>query len=241
MINLPEKSKEYYKKNPSYHVEDAGFKWNNFKNSILKSEINLSQVRNIGEIGCGSGQILSLAKKSGLFKETEYVGYDTNLDAIILAKSLDGSIKYLNEDLVNKNLEKKFDILIVSDVFEHVDDYYSFLQALRKKAKYLIFNIPLQMNLTSLLRRKNVFEISYNQVGHLHFFSSKTAKLALEKNGYSILYTTYARNRFFELKKQFTIKKFLIAIPEFLLGLINEDLSCDVFGGYSLVAITKSD
>ena len=241
MINLPEKSKEYYKKNPSYHVEDAGFKWNNFKNSILKSEINLSQVRSIGEIGCGSGQILSLAKKSGLFKETEYVGYDTNLDAIILAKSLDGSIKYLNEDLVNKNLEKKFDILIVSDVFEHVDDYYSFLQTLRKKAKYLIFNIPLQMNLTSLLRRKNVFEISYNQVGHLHFFSSKTAKLALEKNGYSILYTTYARNRFFELKKQFTIKKFLIAIPEFLLGLINEDLSCDVFGGYSLVVITKSD
>ena len=241
MINLPEKSKEYYKKNPSYHVEDAGFKWNNFKNSILKSEINLSQVRSIGEIGCGSGQILSLAKKSGLFKETEYVGYDTNLDAIILAKSLDGSIKYLNEDLVNKNLEKKFDILIVSDVFEHVDDYCSFLQTLRKKAKYLIFNIPLQMNLTSLLRRKNVFEISYNQVGHLHFFSSKTAKLALEKNGYSILYTTYARNRFFELKKQFTIKKFLIAIPEFLLGLINEDLSCDVFGGYSLVVITKSD
>jgi len=230
------KSTEYYKKNPTYHVEDAEFKWNNFKNAILQSKIDFSKARNIGEIGCGSGQILSLAKKSGLFKETEYFGYDTNPDAINLAKTLDGTIKYLNEDLINTNLEKEFDILIVSDVFEHVDDYYSFLQTLKKKAKYLIFNIPLQMNLASLLRRKNIFEISYNQVGHLHFFSNKTAKLALEKNGYQILYTAYAKNRFFELKKKFTIKKFLIAIPEFLLSLINEDLSCDIFGGYSLVA-----
>ena len=88
-----------------------------------------------------------ICKKSGLFKDTEYVGYDTNPDAINLAKSLDPSIKFLNEDLTNKNLEKEFDILIVSDVFEHVDDYYGFLQALKRKAKYLIFNIPLQMNL----------------------------------------------------------------------------------------------
>ena len=233
------RSKEYYAKNPSYHVEDAGFKWNNFKKAIILSKIDFSKITSIGEIGCGSGQILSFAKKSGLFKDTEYVGYDTNPDAINLAKSLDPTIKFFNEDLVNKNLEKKFDILIVSDVFEHVDDYYGFLQVLKKKAKYLIFNIPLQMNLISLLRRKNIFEISYNQVGHLHFFSNKTAKLALEKNGYQILHTSYARNRFFEIKKKFTIKKFLIAIPEFLLGLINEDLSSDIFGGYSLVAITR--
>ena len=129
----------------------------------------------------------------------------------------------------------------MSDVFEHVDDYYGFLQALKKKAKYLIFNIPLQINFISLLRRKNIFEISYNQVGHLHFFSNKTAKLALEKNGYQILHTAYAKNRFFEIKKKFRIKKFLIAIPEFLLGLINEDLSSDIFGGYTLVAITRPE
>jgi len=240
-MTIAGKSKEYYAKNPSYHVEDAEFKWNNFEKAILLSKIDFSKANSIGEIGCGSGQILSFAKKSGLFKDTEYVGYDTNPDAINLAKSLDPSIKFLNEDLTNKNLEKEFDILIVSDVFEHVDDYYGFLQALKRKAKYLIFNIPLQMNLISLLRRKNIFEISYNQVGHLHFFSNKTAKLALEKNGYQILHTAYAKNRFFEIKKQFTVKKFLIVIPEFLLGLINEDLSSDIFGGYSLVAITKPD
>ena len=240
-MTITSKSKEYYSKNPGYHVEDAEFKWNNFEKIIFRSKIDFSKVNSIGEIGCGSGQILSFAKKSGIFKDTEYIGYDTNPDAINLAKSLDPSIKFLNEDLINKNLEKEFDILIVSDVFEHVDDYYSFLQALKKKAKYLIFNIPLQINLISLLRRKNIFEISYNMVGHLHFFSNKTARLALEKNGYQILNAAYAKNRFFEIKKKFRIKKFLIAIPEFLLGLINEDLSSDIFGGYSLVAITKPD
>ena len=100
------RSKEYYAKNPSYHVEDAGFKWNNFKKAIILSKIDFSNINSIGEIGCGSGQILSFAKKSGLFNDTEYVGYDTNPDAINLAKSLDPSIKFFNEDLVNKNLKK---------------------------------------------------------------------------------------------------------------------------------------
>ena len=235
----PNKSKEYYKKNPTYHVEDAKFKWNNFKNLIIKSGIDVNNFKLIGEIGCGSGQILSEAKKSGLFKNSKYNGYDTNPDAINLAKTLDGSIEYFNEDLINKNLEKKFDLLIVSDVFEHVDDYYGFLKILKKQSKYLIFNIPLQINLVNLLRFKNIFEISYNQVGHLHFFTYRTARLALEKNGYQIMNSAYAKNRFFGLRNKFSIKQFLIFIPEYLLSLINQDLSCSLFGGYSLVVMTK--
>ena len=99
-MTIAGKSKEYYAKNPSYHVEDAEFKWNNFEKAILLSKIDFSKANSIGEIGCGSGQILSFAKKSGLFNDTEYVGYDTNPDAINLAKSLDPTIKFFNEDLV---------------------------------------------------------------------------------------------------------------------------------------------
>ena len=55
--------KEYLKKNPTYHIEDTDFKWNNFKNIITKSKINYSEFNLIAEVGCGSGQILSHAKK----------------------------------------------------------------------------------------------------------------------------------------------------------------------------------
>ena len=234
-------SKDYYKKNPTYHVEDAKFKWSNFKKIIVKSDIDLSNIKLVGEVGCGSGQILSAAKNSGLFRNCEFHGYDTNPDAINLAKRLDGSIEFYKEDLINKDLKKKFQLLIVSDVFEHVTDYYNFLKKLRDKAEYLIFNIPLQISLINLLRKKNIFEISYNQVGHLHFFANKTAILALEKNGYKIIDYTYAQNRLFSLKKNFSIKKFLIFIPEYLLSLISNDISTIIFGGRSLAVIVKSN
>jgi hypothetical protein len=40
-------------------------------------------------------------------------------------------------------------------------------------------------------------------------------------------------------KKEFSIKKFLILPFQFLFDLINEDLACAIFGGYSLVVIAK--
>mgnify|MGYP001259823095 CR=1 FL=1 len=233
--------KEYLKKNPTYHIEDTDFKWNNFKNIITKSKINYSEFNLIAEVGCGSGQILSHAKKSDLFKGANFIGYDTSPEAINIAKNLDKTIKYKNEDLTKIDLEKKFDLLIVSDVFEHIPNYHKFLREIRKKSKYQIFNIPLEISFTSLIRTKNIFETSYNEVGHLHFFSDKTAKLTLEKNGYKILSFSFSKNRLFELKKKFTLKKFLIYLPQFCLELINNRLASNIFGGYSLVVITESN
>ena len=150
--------KEYLKKNPTYHIEDTDFKWTNFKNIITKSKINYSEFNLIAEVGCGSGQILSHAKKSDLFKGANFIGYDTSPEAINIAKNLDKTIKYKNEDLTKIDLEKKFDLLIVSDVFEHIPNYHKFLREIRKKSKYQIFNIPLEISFTSLIRTKNIFE-----------------------------------------------------------------------------------
>ena len=74
-MTIAGKSKEYYAKNPSYHVEDAEFKWNNFEKAILLSKIDFSKANSIGEIGCGSGQILSFAKKSGLSQQGSWRYY----------------------------------------------------------------------------------------------------------------------------------------------------------------------
>ena len=232
--------KEYLKKNPTYHIEDTDFKWKNFKNIIRKSKINYSEFNLIAEVGCGSGKILSNAKKSNLFKSASFIGYDTNPEAINIAKNLDKTIKFINQDLTKIDLENKYDLLIVSDVFEHIPDYHKFLREIRKKSKYQIFNIPLEISFTSLVRKKNIFEISYNDVGHLHFFSDKIAKLTLEKNGYKILNFSYSKNRLFELKKKFTLKKFLIYLPQFCLELVNNRLASNIFGGYSMVVITES-
>ena len=90
-----------------------------------------------------------------------------------------------------------------------------------------------------MVREKNIFQDSYNQVGHLHFYTKKTAILLLESCGYKISRFIFVDNRLKELKDKKDIKKFTIYVLQFLLGLISKNLACSIFGGYSLVVLAK--
>jgi len=235
-------SGKYNKNNPTYHLEDSEFKWNNFKKLILKSNVDYKLFKNVAEIGCGVGQILSLAKKDNFFNTPDFFGYDTNPDAIKTAKELDNTISFSNEDFLKKDLEKNFDLIIAADVIEHIEDSFSFLKLLRAKSKYFLFNIPLEISLLSLFRQNKLFENSYNRVGHLHFFSKKTALIALEHNGYKVLNLNYSKNRIKHFSKNsLSFKRVLAAAPQYLIDLISEDLSCILLGDYSLVVLAAND
>jgi hypothetical protein len=75
--------------------------------------------------------------------------------------------------------------MLLMDVFEHVEDYFSFLRALAPRARHFVFNIPLEINLYSLLRDLQI--VSRRKVGHLHYFSRATAFATLDDTGYRIL------------------------------------------------------
>ena len=230
---------EYIKKNHSYHTEDTEFKWNNFFKILKKSKINFEDIKVITDVGCGSGKMLMEAKKSIFFsKNCKFQGYDINPDAIKLAKQKNSNIDFFNSDFIN--LEKQqSDLIIAADVFEHVENSYSFLKKLKKKGNFFLFKIPLENNLISMIRSKNTFKHSYNQVGHLHFYSQKTAILLLEICGYKIIEYTYADNRLKELKEKKEIKKIMIYLFQKFLSLISKNLSSSIFGGYSLVVLAK--
>jgi hypothetical protein len=113
------------------------------------------------------------------------------------------------------------------------------LKKLLNQSKYFLFNIPLDISLISLIR-KNIFRQKFNDVGHIHFYSKYSILLQLEYCGYQIIDNIYAKNRLeYFSKKKFSIKSFLILPFQFLFDLINEDLACAIFGGYSLVVMAK--
>ena len=232
-------SGEYSRKNHNYHNEDADYKWNNFLKILKISNINFNEINSIADVGCGSGKILIEAKKSNFFSEKcIYEGFDINPDAIKLAKQRDKNISFSNSDFIN--LEKNYnDLIFASDVFEHTENSYEFLIKLKEKGNLFLFNIPLEINLFSMIRRKNIFKDSYNQVGHLHFYTKKTAILLLESCGYKISKFIFVDIRLKELKDKKIIKKFMIYIPQYLLGIISKNLACSIFGGYSLVVLAK--
>ena len=232
-------SGEYTKKNHSYHIEDSVFKWSNFFRILKKSSLDLSNMNSVTEVGCGSGQILVEAKLSGLFNnECKFEGYDINPDAINLAKKNSKEINFFNEDFVgsSKNIS---DLVIAADVFEHVENSYNFLKELKKKSNFFLFNIPLEINLLSMVRKKNIFENSFEKVGHLHFYTKKTAILLLKSCGYEIIKYEYANIRFKEVKDKKSFKQFLVSIPQYLISIFNNNLACSIFGGYSLVVLAK--
>tara|TARA_B100000963_G_scaffold356173_1_gene375771 strand:+ start:436 stop:1164 length:729 start_codon:yes stop_codon:yes gene_type:complete len=232
-------SGDYTKKNQSYHSEDSKFKWKNFYKILKRSNLNLKELKSITDIGCGGGQILIHAKNSNLFNsQCIFEGYDINPDAIDIAKKKSNDVDFFNKDFIKLDVNKK-DLIISADVFEHVQDTYDFLTKLVEKGNYFIFNIPLEISLLSMIRKKNIFEHSYKNVGHLHFYSKRTALLTLVNSGFKILNYNLVNNRFEEFKNNKKILSLLINIPQYIFEKLNINMSCSIFGGYSLVVLAK--
>jgi len=220
-------------------MEDSEFKWKNFSNILKKSNFNFNQINSITEVGCGSGQILNEAKKSNFFhKECILEGYDINPDAIKIAKNNSNQINFFNEDFINLNTNIK-DIIIAADVFEHTQDSYDFLTKLKKKGNFFLFNIPIEISLFSMMRKKNIFKHSYNNVGHLHFYTMRTSLLLLESTGFEVINYNLVNNRFKNLKDKKNLASLLISIPQYILEIFSKNLACSIFGGYSLIVLAK--
>ena len=61
-------------------------------------------------------------------------GWDINPGAIDLAKQKYPKITFINEDLFDT--DNNYDLMLCADVFEHIEDSYSFLRELNKRSKY---------------------------------------------------------------------------------------------------------
>lgn len=233
------KSGEYTNKNPDYHSEDSPWKWSNFQKVLEKNKdkFNINEFKNIAEIGCGVGQILENGISSKIFNEyVNFEGWDINPDAIEIAKKLSPNISFYAEDMFND--PKIYDLIICADVFEHVEDYYGFLDKISKKSKYILFNIPLDINLVSLLRQNSIYKDTYDKVGHIHHFTKGTALLAIRHSGLDIVDAVYAKHRL--KRKSLNMKGKFLYIPQLILDFLNEDIASSVLGGSSLVVLAKS-
>jgi ubiquinone/menaquinone biosynthesis C-methylase UbiE len=233
-------SGKYLEKNPTYHIEDSQYKCENFLKILKNNNFNFLDIKNIIDVGCGAGGILKNLSGKNLFN-SNFIGYDINSDAITIAKANKNSeIKFYNQDYFTSNYYKKSDLVICADVFEHVDDETNFLKKLLNGSKYFLFNIPLDISLLTLLR-KNCFKHTYNNVGHIHFYSKYSVLLKLEYCGFKIIDTIYAKNRLEHFTKDnISLKRILVMMPQYVIDKVSEDLSCSIFGGYSLVVLSEN-
>ncbi len=115
--------------------------FNKLRIEFIKSQFLMNKINRkkefkgfkILDIGCGGG-ILSepLAIMGG-----DVTGIDTSKKAINIAKSHGKKnklkIKYLNTELTDLNIEKKFDMILCMEVLEHIDNIDFFIKCVSKR------------------------------------------------------------------------------------------------------------
>jgi ubiquinone/menaquinone biosynthesis C-methylase UbiE len=216
----------YVERNPTFHVEDASWK---ARQILAILEKRVLTPKSVAEVGCGAGEILVQLAKA--MPETSFSGFELSPQGYEMCREREGErTRYFNADFLEGE-DKEFDLVLCIDVFEHVEDYYSFLRNLRRRGKAFVFHIPLDMN-TQMVARKNAISSVREAVGHLHYFSTDTALAALQECGYSVDTWSYTPSG---SERPSSLKQRLLKIPRQLSFKINKDLTVRLMGGYSLI------
>ena len=172
---------DYLRLNPTWNAEHSVWKANLIRDLL---DENLVRFNKITEIGCGAGQIL--VQLSKMFPSKFFVGFDISPQAHEIAKQFESAnVQFKLGDYL-KEPERKDEVIICSDVFEHIEDYVGFLRSLSKKSELAVFHIPLDLSLVSILIPEILLK-SRRDVGHLHYFSKEIAEATLLTCGYKII------------------------------------------------------
>lgn len=223
----------YLQTNPTWHVQDSPWK----ATQILKMlERNKLQPASVVEIGCGAGEILNQLQQRMDDKSIQFSGYEIAPDAFKLAQTRQRSnLTYYCEDLLQNN--NTYDLLLMIDVFEHVDDYLGFIKKASDKAQYKIYHIPLDISLWSVLT--NYPMDARKRVGHLHYFMKDTALATLEYAGEEVIDWFYTAGVMELYKKDMNFTGRIINGLRRFLYWLKPDWGVKAFGGFSILALTR--
>ena len=220
----------YRQMNPDWHATDSDWKAQRIAAILANNSV---EFRSCVEVGCGAGQVL--ARVAEYLPGRRYTGYDISSDAAALWRVLPQTVSYRRGDFTAS--DEVYDLLLLIDVFEHVEDYMSFLRKLSRRARWFVFHIPLEMHFSALLRDRQLH--ARRQVGHLHYFSRATALATLEDTGYGIVAAEYT-NLSQETQEGRRILTRFANLVRAAVQAVSVDLAAKLIGGYSLLVLCRS-
>ena len=219
----------YLNQNPSWGVEDSAWKARQVEKILKRNKL---QPQTFGEIGCGAGEILN--QLSLTYPSATFAGYEVSPHAFELCKARESErVHFFLKDLCKE--EVNFDALLCMDVFEHVEDYFGFLRAIKGRAEYKLFHIPLDISVLSVLR--SLMMKARADLGHLHYYSKETALATLKDCGYEIVDAAFT-TPFVDLPAKH-FKTRLSRWPRRLIHAMSPHWCAKLLGGCSLMVLAK--
>jgi 2-polyprenyl-3-methyl-5-hydroxy-6-metoxy-1,4-benzoquinol methylase len=225
-------SGSYLERNPTWHVEESEWKARQVLRMLHNHEL---APQTVAEAGCGAGEVLrqlQLAMDSACY----FSGYDISPQAIEMCRSRANTRLQFHLADLTQVADAHFDVLLVLDVIEHLEDYYTFMRALRQKAQYLMFHMPLELSVQTILRPGGLLK-TQAAYGHLHYFTKETALQSVHNAGYHIIDYFYTARAIEEPTHE--LPRRLLKLPRRVLFAINENLASRVLGGFSLLVLAQ--
>lgn len=223
---------DYHRKNPTWHTEDSPWKAEQIIRMMRRNNLTPETVC---EVGCGAGEILRQLQRA-MPNECEFRGYEISPQAFELCQ------ERANEKLTFKLmdfLEESdvcFDMILLIDLIEHLENYFNFLREIRSRSKYTILHVPLELTVKSLIHNMSMFE-ARKLYGHIHYFTKDLVLQVLSDAGYKVLdyfYTNISMVRPVESYKD-RLKR-LIRTTFFA---AHEDLCVRFIGGFSIMILAR--
>ena len=132
----------YLEKNPGWHVEESAWKAQQIDRMLKRHHL---EPATICEVGCGAGEILKHLQDK-MDDSCELWGYDISPQALELCAPKANERLHFKLADTRQEPEVFTDLLLLMDVIEHLEDYFSFLRALQPKSHYKILHIPLDLS-----------------------------------------------------------------------------------------------
>ena len=138
-----------------------------------------TKITSIAEVGCFTGDLLAniIINHEQLIR----TGYDCNSKAIELAKDKYPEVTFTVDDIKNSN--SHYDLIILSDIIEHIKDDEAFLNNLSKNTKALLINLPLEKCWANLFREYGINDSS----GHMKAYSYEDAIDLFNKTRWKVI------------------------------------------------------
>lgn len=223
-------SGQYLERNPTWHIEESPWKVQHILPMLRRHRLAPNTVC---EVGCGAGEVLRLLQRR-MSDACTFWGYDISPQAIEMCKEKANERLHFKLADIRREKDVLFDLLLVLDVIEHLEDYFSFLRDLKPKSRYKLFHIPLEVSVQGVLRG-NIFLRNRDLHGHLHYFTKETALRTLEDVGYEVLDYSYSPE--YELSTTL-VKTNLMKLPRKAIFALNKDWAVRILGGARLLVLT---
>ncbi len=170
--------------NDWYGITNKEHFWMIWRFSLISDYLKLFHIENpsVLEIGCGNGVNMQMFKSN---LDLVIDGCDLNESAVKKIKGVEGK-KYVY-DIFDNNAQmlNKYDLVLLLDVIEHIEDDGAFIETALKHLKKdgrIIINVPAHHTLFSKYDKK---------MGHKRRYNKNNIEVITKKLGLQIEYLSY--------------------------------------------------